>query len=430
MRNVDLVHSLIFIYNLQPPVEGVAKGTETHYFEGMWWKQEANVGGFVGLSNVTDRPVNANVQVSGANHNLANHAVTVSPHGTKMIELNELLSATSSAGGITIAHDGPMNGLATNGGLQDEATGYSAHLYISPSLSEPLHAPPPLNSFTPPPQLNQATTFAELGLMTGAADPMMNFPAGTVFTPYSVLRNTSDQPLVVTPTLWWMQGSARSAALPQITIAPHQTQNLDIPALLGAAGLRNFNGSVNVVFDINGNSRGLMAAAGSVDQKNNYVFEVAARGIVESVSKSLAYWSTGNGDDTMVSLWNPADESQDFVFTLFYSGGHYAHPIHLDPRATQMFNVSEILRSATPDAEGNVIPADVREGSAEISGPQGENEHILVSMDAGTYNVRKAICGTYCQSCDGVTSTSIVASPFGVAVNGQTQQAFYEIWNT
>jgi hypothetical protein len=205
----------------------------------------------------------------------------------------------------------------------------------------------------------------------------------------------------------------------------------NVPALLATASLRNFNGSVNLVLDINGNSRGLLAASGRVDQKNNYVFEVIPRGILESAAKSLPYWSTGNGDDTMVNLWNPADESQDFVFTLFYTGGHYGYPIHLEPRATQTFNVSEIIRSGTPDAQGNVTPADVREGSAEISGPQGDNEHILVSMDAGTYNVRKAICGQiYCQSCNGVTSTSVFANPFTVAVNGQTQQTFYENWNT
>jgi hypothetical protein len=53
-------------------------------------------------------------------------------------------------------------------------------------------------------------------------------------------------------------------------------------------------------------------------------------------------------------------------------------------------NVSEIINSQIPDTEGNIIPAGIHEGSAEIAGSQGENEHILVSVDAGTYNVQKA----------------------------------------
>jgi hypothetical protein len=96
----------------------------------------------------------------------------------------------------------------------------------------------------------------------------------------------------------------------------------------------------------------------------------------------------------MVTLWNAADEEQDLVFTLFFAGGrHYAYPIQLPPRATRMFNLSEIIHSSIPDAEGNVVPAGLSEGSAEIAGLQGEEEHILVTMDAGIYNVRKAICG-------------------------------------
>ena len=42
------------------------------------------------------------------------------------------------------------------------------------------------------------------------------------------------------------------------------------------------------------------------------------RALAESASKSLSFWSTGKGDDTMITIWNPADEAQDFVFTLFF----------------------------------------------------------------------------------------------------------------
>src|SRR5450755_1111079 len=102
-------------------------------------------------------------------------------------------------------------------------------------------------------------------------------------------------------------------------------------------------------------------ASGSVDQSNTYVFEVAPRGLSPSAGKSLSYWSTGKGDDTMVTIWNPADEAQDFIFRLHFPGGHYDLPVQLGPRATRMFNVSEII--AGPDIDGNVVPAGVEEGS-------------------------------------------------------------------
>lgn len=208
---------------------------------------------------------------------------------------------------------------------------------------------------------------AELGLMVGAADPMMLFPQGTTFTPYSVLRNVSGVPLSLTPTLWWMEGGApRSAQLPRVGVAPYQSRNLDIPALLALYGPKNFNGSLNLVFTGNILPGSLVLASGSVDQTNTYVFESIGRGIGESASKSLQYWSTASGDDTMFTLWNPADEAQDFIFTLYFKGGHYLYPIHLEPRATRAFNVSEIIQNQAPDAEGNVIPPSVHEGSAEF----------------------------------------------------------------
>jgi len=424
VRNIDTVHSLIFIYGLQPPIDdSLAKKSaeatqQGHIFEGMWWKQETNVTGFVALSNITGKGINVTVQVSDdASQNLGNHSVTVSPHGTKIVNLTELQAAVSTSGGILVTHDGTEHGLIINGGLEDEAAGYSAHLPLAPLPDASADV--------------SEASFAELGLMRGAADPMMSFPAGTVFAPYSVLRNLSNQPVPVTPTLWWMEGAAaRSAQLPQFTLAPHRTQNMDMSSLLSSAGLKNFNGSVNLVLDTKAQPGALLMASGSVDQKNTYVFEVLPRGVLESASKTLSYWSTANGDDTMVTLWNPADEAQDLVFTVFFTGGHYGFPVHLGPRATQVFNVSEVIHNQIPDSEGNVIPASVHEGSGEISGTQGESEHILVALDSGVYNVQKATCGSYCQTCNGMTSAWVIDNPFTLAVATNHQLTFIVQYNT
>ncbi len=56
-----------------------------------------------------------------------------------------------------------------------------------------------------------------------------------------------------------------------------------------------------------------------------------------------------------------------------------------------------------------------------LSGSQAENEHILVAVDAGIYNLRKATCHTICIDCGGATGAFILDDPFSVAVGGQTQ---------
>jgi hypothetical protein len=203
------------------------------------------------------------------------------------------------------------------------------------------------------------------------------------------------------------------------------TESLDVLSLISQAGLKNFNGSVNLILDVQGSPQALMVASGSVDQKNTYVFAVQPSGVAESQGQLLSYWSTGDGDDTMVTIWNPADEEQDLLFTLFFAGGHYKYAVHLGPRVTHTFNVSELMHNQIPDAEGNIIPASVHEGSAEISGPQSEMEHILMAIGIGTYNVRKATCSQHCKQCSGPIGSSLVDNPFGVASGGTHQQTYY-----
>jgi hypothetical protein len=429
VRNVDSLNSVIFVYPLVPPPDAFPQkdgppGDKpiSYKLEGMWWKQEANVSGFLALANVTGQPINTTICLTdNLDAPLATYQVTVSPHGTKMVAMDQLKTSTTTTGGVYLSHDGDEHGLDVNGGLVDLAVGYSARLPFLPSAQEQ-PAPTMISS-------HNVIQIAELGLMTGVADPMMNFPSGTVFTPYSILRNITDQAVSVTPTLSWMAGGAeKSVQLPTIKIAPHRTFNLQVMSLLAAAGLKEFNGNLNVVLD--STDEGLVLASGSVDQKNTYVFEVIPGGVGESASKAICYWSTKNGDDTMITLWNPADEAQELTFTLFYSGGHYLYPIHLAPRATRAMNISEILLTSIPDVEGNVIPAGVDEGSAEIAGSQGEHEHILVSMDAAIYNVRKAICGVTCVTCNGVVSGSIEVIPVVLTTSLNHQEIFYEQWNT
>jgi hypothetical protein len=422
VRNLDVVHSLIFAYGLQKSEPGsmapepASAPVPMHSLEGMWWKQEPNVTGFVALSNVTEKVIHATVRVAGArNASLGEHKIVVSPHGTKIVNFRELSSVVDVAGGVHITYGGQEGALLASGGLEDQDTGYSATLPVGPLPAKPAKTP--------------RTSFAELGLMIGEADPMMRFPTGTVFTPYSILQNFSPDPAPITATLWWMEGaSARSAQLPGFTLLPHETRSLDIKSLLSGAGLKNFNGSLNFILEAPTNA--VAMASGSVDQKNTYVFEVIPRGVGESVSRSLSYWSTGDGDDTMVVLWNPADEPQDFVFTLFFSGGQYQFPIHLGPRATNTFNVSEIIQNQVPDHEGNLIPPTVHEGSAKIAGSRSDSEHILLAMDSGVYNVRKATCNPYCTTCNGVVDSWISSSSWDIAGGGQQKLVFIAEDNT
>lgn len=417
IRVLDTTRSLIFTFGFGTP-ESMASQSQhisgRQITEGMWWKQEPKVTGFVALANTTSKTIIAKLDVSDTHNSvLGSHTVTVPPHCMEMLDLIEMQSASTNEGGIRVTYFGEADALLVSGALEDIGAGYDANIPFAP----PAHAAPPMAKATVPQGI------VELGLMAGAADPYMHFPDGIVFTPYSVLRNISNVPISVTPTLWWMKGTApKFFQLSQFRLLPFETRTLDVPSMLKAAGLKDFSGYANLALDTGGQT-GLLMASGSVDQKYNYSFPVVPRGILPSASKSIAYWSTGNGDDTMVTMWNPADEVQNFILRLVFSSGHYDRLITLQPRATYMFSISEIMAAPGPDLDGNVIPAGTHEGSAEILGIEADNQSILIAEDAAIYNIRKATCGGSCQNCDGATSWTVPANPFAVSVGGQQQES-------
>lgn len=402
IRNVDVAHSVIFTSPLSAPPSLPATALKvaapaTHTIEGMWWKQEKNVSAFVALSNVTGNSIHATLSVDSQGAPLAGHTVLLRPHTTATVDIADLPLAAGSSGGVHVSYDGPEGGLAVNGGLEDLQSGYSVNLPFVP-IAAPAAGATPVNA-----------SVAQLSLMSGSQTSEMHLPADTVFSPYSIAHNLSNAPLTITPEIWWMADSVpKSAMLASITVAAHGTQSLEPAALLKAARLYSFQGGFNLVLHTSGLPNALLLAGGSVDATNNYVFSVAPHSVSESAAKSLSYWSTANGDDTMVTLWNPADEEQAFVFRLTYPGGHYLLPVDLGAGATQNLNIAEVIRNQKPDAEGNIIPAGTHFGAAEIHGPQGEQERILVAMDAGIYNADKATCFYGCNSCSGYTGASIL----------------------
>src|SRR5260370_8167140 len=87
------------------------------------------------------------------------------------------------------------------------------------------------------------------------------------------------------------------------------------------------------------------------------------------------------------------------------------------------------MQRQAPDVEGNVIPATVREGSAMIAGPHADNEGILVVLDAGTYNVRKATSTWYCVTCNGYNYGFLSGTPFTISKGGGPGLTLIDNWN-
>ena len=209
MEIINLHASLIFNYAFNAVDEDMPG---PHTLEGVWWKHDTAVGGFVALTNLTGGVLQVSAQAIDAEGNrLPPQTFGVLAHSIQMLHLNALTAGLADsenrAGGLRLKYNGEMGALAVSGGLVNERRGYSAGI--------------PFWSHDPDSSAPAAITYGSAGVMIGAPDPMMGFPRSTAFTPYTVLRNTTAQSLPVKVTMNYMaEPKPMSLLLPVAPLNP------------------------------------------------------------------------------------------------------------------------------------------------------------------------------------------------------------------
>jgi hypothetical protein len=120
VTSVDALHSVIFTNGFQPslltnpPVRMSKKQLDgMNTTEGLWWKEEAGVTGYVALSNISKEPIDAKVQTTDAkNKPLGTQTVQLSPNSTQIVQLADIQRlAVGSVGGLKIMYSGRGDGL-------------------------------------------------------------------------------------------------------------------------------------------------------------------------------------------------------------------------------------------------------------------------------------------------------------------------------
>ncbi len=384
--------------------------------EAVWWKHDPGVRSFVAVSNASESTKEISLEVLGSQGSVRHRALTLDSKNTRTVDLEPLLSelpeAESQTGGIRVRYEGQPQEVSAAGGLLNDAEGYSATLEFQSTTAMRHSGQSEPSSFS----------WASVGIMVGAPDPMMGFPKNTVFAPYAVLRNSTDHELEIEPVLYLMAGSQMNKiSLPELRLKENESRQLSLDSALS-----NFSGMATLVLSYQGMAHDLLVATGSVDQTGTYVFEVPPNSAAESWAKQVPYWSVADGFDVMTTVFNSGDTAEDIVATLTYAGGtgHYSLPLHLASGEAQMLDVRDLIDMQQPDASGNVIPRDIQQGSITFASPKGIAELIHLAISSGLFNVQTATCGGLCQICTTTTSTSIDPSLVPTPLGGSQQATF------
>lgn len=372
----------------------------TETLEGLWWAHDGGIGGFIAVTNAASQPRTLTVQmVNSAGKLSPANSVTLGPHESQMLDLLSLIGLPvhpGDAGGIHVQFDGLLGEMNVMGGLENRREGYSA---VIPFWEAPMSGMNPSNS---------TATLAHPGIMVGAADPLMGFPVGTQFIPYLALRNLTASVQNVSLTFYTAQGTALAA--PVQVLQAFESRQVDINVILQNSPYKTFSGDLTLTVSHAGGPNEVMSAAGSVDTKGTYVFEVNGRVAEQKVSKQSPYWSVKDGNDTMVALWNPGSVPEDVMVTFNYTGGSgkYHFRVHLAPHATANLGVKELIANQNPDENGNVLPRDVLEGNFVFHNADDVHGLLSLNVNVGVFNIKKGTCYYGSVWCDGYWGSLIL----------------------
>src|SRR5260370_651135 len=92
------------------------------------------------------------------------------------------------------------------------------------------------------------------------------------------------------------------------------------------------------------------------DGTGSYVFEVEPEAVSQSWGRTSHFWQVGAGTDTMYSVWNPSPQPEDLDVGVYYgqAGGVYHYPLHLEPNASAMISMMDLIHKGVPDYNGSV----------------------------------------------------------------------------
>ncbi|MGB9123779.1 MAG: Ig-like domain-containing protein, partial [Candidatus Angelobacter sp.] len=408
----DTSRSLVLSYPFtESPVSRRRSHSSPTVWEGIWWKHDADVQGFLAVSNATDHETQAKIRLISPSGMFAEpRIIALKAHSTQMLSLENVqggLGANGDAGGIRVEHSSEPGAIAIAGGLLNAKEGYSANIPFVELVDS--QAGP--------------VTLGSAGIMVGKPDPMMRFPSATTFTPYLVLRNATAKSLPVALQIGYMTQSAPVSKQVTENLGPQTTKRVNLPDLLRTLGMKDLSGSINIGASYTGLPSDLVMASGSVDQTGNYVFEVEPQALSSTHKKLGNYWDLDAGSNTMYSLWNPTDKPQDVVVTLHYDNGSgkYKIPVRVGPQSSVMLDLKNIIESNAPDADGNVFPSNTSEGGATIESADGPTGQMNLIISGAVFNVVTGTCFGCCVPCCGVSDIYTDPSSDACSV-GDTQQ--------
>jgi hypothetical protein len=179
-------------------------------------------------------------------------------------------------------------------------------------------------------------------------------------TPHMVLKNTTSAAVTARPR-FIPAGGDGAVVLPEVRLGANEAREVELTALLQAAGGRSDLDVVSAEVTSSGAPGSLIGSLHATDNSTGVSYDVPLRDSGPIRSMTGAYpWIIGDDFRTVVYITNINDKDAEFVGQLNYDGGKFImSPRKLKPGETAVFDLQQMRDEQAQDSAGNTLPGDV-----------------------------------------------------------------------
>ena len=328
--------------------------------DGLWWSLDDKTQAEIFLANTKSSQiiVTPNFYIDG--RGIESEPIVLEAHESKTLDIGQALrklrAKQEAAGGVSLRHNGQPGSLAVTGVVTNKARGFSSTLRFIDAT------------------MQRSTNLHGAHLLIGQPDRLSGLPTKSKFTPRAIVRNNTDLPVEVNATVRYkLDNNASSVHPPPLTLNAFEVRELDMSDVINSVGSRTIT-DAGIELEHSGKPGCIVAAAASIDQSGNQVFDVPVK---DPMAKKMAGgshpWRIGGDERAVLHLKNidPQGETslRQAVVVLYYEGGNYTLPVQqVEAGQTFEVDIKKLRDEQIPDGFGNLIPAEVDRGQVRWFG--------------------------------------------------------------
>ena len=331
--------------------------------DGIWWRPQPETQVYYALQNASSEIAEVTMTVYAEGRAQSTTVHRLEAGGSRLINLGDHLGGTSAnVGGIRFEYLASSEGyeqLGVGGMMVNEAARQVSPLGLFKtqrgSAGRPITLQSPLVIF---------------GRMSGLVET-----AETILSPHLLLRNTTDQPLLVERTVHGTDrgGTPRAFPLAALTLNAHETVAFDLSDERRGALSDLTDGLAGLEVRHDGDVTALVAEVINLGDEIALYDRVVNLEQHHATAQAATSFNLSASHQTLIVLRNVTDSAQRAEVLIDHSEGRetYVLTTRIAPQQSATIDIAALRDQRIPDDAGNVLPLETTYGGARILSEPG-----------------------------------------------------------